>query len=1296
MGAILKKHVLAGLLFLVITANGLAQRDTGPRDFDRRDIPAGTVDRLTPLQLRARAAMAARAVTLQAFVAARQELQPGLRVTANRYGLPKLMLREGQALTAPTVGDPETIARNFLGQNSTAFGMSADEVGRLRVTLRDIGPSATYLGFAQTIDGFDVFEGNLKFTLGSSGEIVQVSGGELIPGVSVVTKPVLTAADAQGRARAGHGAGEFLRDPELVIFPLDASTARLAYRLFYEADSRHSYEVLVDALDGSILYRHNNVLFAAAQGRVWKQSPLIGTRDLVAFPAAWLPDTVTVTTGNNVDAWVDANGDDRPDTTATENLQTGRALATAGVFDFSFGDGTTGGDPRGFKPASVLNLFYLVNLAHDYYYGLGFTESAGNFQTDNLGKGGKGADAIVAMAQHGGETNNASFTPTPDGTPGRVRMGLFSRGTTTRLDDLDTSYDGQVLLHEYAHGVTNRLVGTLTSTSCLRRTQSGAMGEGWSDYFAMSYYDNPIMGAYSAARASRGIRRQSYEGYTLTYEDIGNQGYQVHNDGEIWAATLWDLRKSLGQSVTDRLVMGGLKATPCNPSMTDARDAILSADQAANKGANRAAIWEVFAKHGMGFSATGLEGSSFSGTVYDAAFDRPADLQPTRAPAITSKPLGVIAGMGEAYSYNVVATNPAGGTLTYALASGPEGMQLNPQTGAVAWTGTFTSPRVKIVVTDGRGGRVAHGYMAPMLTRLVAGTPLNVSGPLDSVGFAYIEPAAGTPILQLAMRGGTGDPDLYVADPSGTEYLSGRDGSHETLSFATPATGRWLLEVDGYTAYSSVSLAATAITPMSLSPNAALRGLGDRAGVERFYRIPVPAQSSVLKVTTSGGTGDVDLYMKAGSPAVCQVDDTVEQPCSYTVSSTTDGTSEAITIQSPAPGDWYLGMTSFADYSGVTLTTSLTVRQPDLTVLSRHIGSFAQSQKGATFSVVVSNSGATATAGAVTVVSTLSAGLTATAISGMDWTCVLASLSCTRSDVLALGTTWPVIAVTVDVSATAPASVTNVVTVTGGGQTAGDNDTAQDIALVGNGGAAPTVPTGGVAPVYSSSTTIQPGSWVSVYGTGFATGATEWNGDFPTTLGGVTVTINGKPAYLWFVSPTQINLQAPDDSATGVVDVVITNGNGSVTAKVTLGASSPSFSLLGDAKHVAGVIATPSGTGAYGGGAYDRVGPSGVFLFNTRPVRAGEVLVLYGVGFGPTVLPVPAGAAFSGAASLQGQVVVTIGGVRAQVLFAGLTGAGLYQVNVVVPAGLSPGDKAVQAVLLSGGFTQVGPLLTVQ
>src|SRR4029078_600009 len=121
----------------------------------------------------------------------------------------------------------------------------------------------------------------------------------------------------------------------------------------------------------------------------------------------------------------------------------------------------------------------------------------------------------------------------------------------------------------------------------------------------------------------RGIRRQSYEGYTFTYEDVGNTGYEVHKDGEIWTAALWDLRKALGKDITDRLVVDGLKATPCNPSMTDARDAILSADQAADRGANCSAIWTVFARHGLGFSALGVDGTQLSGTRYDAAYDLP-------------------------------------------------------------------------------------------------------------------------------------------------------------------------------------------------------------------------------------------------------------------------------------------------------------------------------------------------------------------------------------------------------------------------------------------------------------------------------------------------------------------------------------------------------------------------------------------------------------------------------------------------------------------------------------------------
>jgi len=234
----------------------------------------------------------------------------------------------------------------------------------------------------------------------------------------------------------------------------------------------------------------------------------------------------------------------------------------------------------------------------------------------------------------------------------------------------------------------------------------------------------------------------------------------------------------------------------------------------------------------------------------------------------------------------------------------------------------------------------------------------------------------------------------------------------------------------------------------------------------------------------------------------------------------------------------------------------------------------------------------------------------------------------------------------------------------------------------------------GVVPVYSPVPVIQPGSWVSIYGANLASGATIWNGNFPTSLGGTSVTVDNKLAYLWYVSPTQINLQAPDDTAAGPVNVVVATGTGSASSTVTLAAYGPSFSLL-DAKHVAGVIVTPNGSGAYGGGTYDLVGPSGAFSFNTRPVKAGETLILYGVGFGPTSPRVPAGQAFSGTAPTTSPVTITIGGVSASVAFSGITEAGLYQFNLTVPAGTGSGDRALAATV-NGVQTPPGPVVTVQ
>src|SRR6185295_17461095 len=131
--------------------------------------------------------------------------------------------------------------------------------------------------------------------------------------------------------------------------------------------------------------------------------------------------------------------------------------------------------------------------------------------------------------------------------------------------------------------------------------------------------------------------------------------------------------------------------------------------------------------------------------------------------------------------------------------------------------------------------------------------------------------------------------------------------------------------------------------------------------------------------------------------------------------------------------------------SNDSATDPTTVNQlPDLTIAKSHVGNFTQGQVGATYSITATNSGSAATSGTVTVVDTVPAGLTATAISGTGWSCVLGTLTCTRSDALAAGSSYPVITVTVTVANNAAASVTNSVTISGGGQTNTANDTATD------------------------------------------------------------------------------------------------------------------------------------------------------------------------------------------------------------------------------------------------------------
>jgi len=257
----------------------------------------------------------------------------------------------------------------------------------------------------------------------------------------------------------------------------------------------------------------------------------------------------------------------------------------------------------------------------------------------------------------------------------------------------------------------------------------------------------------------------------------------------------------------------------------------------------------------------------------------------------------------------------------------------------------------------------------------------------------------------------------------------------------------------------------------------------------------------------------------------------------------------------------------------------------------------------------------------------------------------------------------------------------------------------------------PSINAGGIGPIYSKATTIQPGSWISIYGTNLVSSLGIWNGSppTPTTLGGASVMIDNKPAYLWVAVPDafgttdQLNVQAPDDVNTGTVTVTVTNAsNGSASSTVTLGSVGPSFNVLGDGLHAAAVILTPNGGGSQAGGAYDIDGPAGSSLgIPTRPVKAGEYLLLYGVGFGPTTPPIPAGQPYSGpptGAPMVDTLQLSIGGVpipAANIAFAGIVGQGLYQITVLVPSGLGTGDKALLATV-AGAQSPATTVVTVQ
>jgi uncharacterized protein (TIGR03437 family) len=227
----------------------------------------------------------------------------------------------------------------------------------------------------------------------------------------------------------------------------------------------------------------------------------------------------------------------------------------------------------------------------------------------------------------------------------------------------------------------------------------------------------------------------------------------------------------------------------------------------------------------------------------------------------------------------------------------------------------------------------------------------------------------------------------------------------------------------------------------------------------------------------------------------------------------------------------------------------------------------------------------------------------------------------------------------------------------------------------------------------SFQTPIAPGSFVTIYGQKFIDREAWWDSaitdgkTLPSSLAGIKVRVNGKDCFVNYVSPTQINALTPPDEATGTVPVEVVASSGSASSSVTMMPSAPGFFTysLGGKRYVAAQFANTAIC----------VAPAGALAGATsRPAKPGDYLQLYATGLGRTNPPYPVGQVLAAPYPVEdlADVRITIGGVDAPVQFAGMTFAGVFQVNIQVPENVPDGEVPV-VLQLNGQSSQANAVL---
>ena len=588
---------------------------------------------------------------------------------------------------------------------------------------------------------------------------------------------------------------------------------------------------------------------------------MLFAQNLTASPNGWIDDcpggvcTVaqTQTLGNNVLTCADrttgasnvcdtagasaVDGNGRPTGNPDSGIRNRDFLGTAPRdFQTNFLPSPQGGNPEAgtgasaggtagtvFLRGSIVHQFYVTNWYHDQLYALGFNPAAGNFQNDNFGGGGSANDRVLVDVQDGQSTDNANFSTPPDGASGRAQMYVFAGPTVDR----DGGLDAEILIHELTHGTSNRLMG---NGSGLIWDIGGGMGEGWSDFYALSLLNNTnaddpngqyASGAYATYKAFGvttyqdnyvyGIRRFPYSTNNavnpLTWGDVDQTtnnlaggiapdplgfniggALEVHNVGEIWALTLWEVRSRIiaanggsvptGNQIALQLVTDAMKLTPANPTFIQARDALIDADCATNACANEDSIWGGFADRGLGYGAKASNSVSFTpvaghmGVVESFATPN-LELNTVAITDTVGNSSGFV-DPGEAFRFEINIRNPL--RRAARIATGVTATLTSSTPGVLVLSPSTTYPTIN---PNGTANRDSFNIVARAPLAAGCGSSMNFTLTINS--------SLGTVVrnfsLRLGQPTGTAAPLTYTRSALGLAILDNRpNGTIDTMN----------------------------------------------------------------------------------------------------------------------------------------------------------------------------------------------------------------------------------------------------------------------------------------------------------------------------------------------------------------------------------------------------------------------------------------------------------------------------------------------------------------------------------